>query len=466
MRRFALLLLAGAPGASAVVAALPAALAGQGLGVYEHNTCAMGRAGVAAARPCADGSAIFFSPAGLAGLTGTRLSGGVTLIGAQGGFTDDFLGSRSDLKNPLIPVPNIYVTHAISPKVTAGIGLYAPYGLETKWDSANFSGRFLGYNTNVRSIYVQPTIGVQVSPNLKVGIGVAYITSHIKLRQRVDLSTQPVPDALRVPAGLPVGTTFAMLGVPTGTDFADGTLDASGSGFAVNFGAIWQATDRLSIGGHWLTRKQIKYDGDAKFVQVPTGLVLPVAIGPVPAGTPVDGLLLAQFASGAPLSNGAVSTSITMPPQGSLGFAYKMNNAWSFMADYQYVVWGWFSDINITFANAGTPPLALHPSNKDTHGFRFGTEYQYNSKVQLRGGYLYHTAASPAQFVTPLLPEGARNEFTIGAGIALNPHWHADLAYQYIKQNDRRGTVNLAAGNTGLYQFSAHLFAAGVAITF
>src|SRR2546422_783292 len=466
MRRFALLLLAGALGAPALVAALPAALAGQGFGVYEHNTCAMGRAGVAAARPCADGSAIFFSPAGLAGLTGTHISAGVTLIGAQGGFTDDFLGTRSDLKNPLIPVPNIYITHAVSPKVTAGIGLYAPYGLETKWDSANFSGRFLGYNTNVRSIYIQPTIGYQVTPSLKLGIGVAYITSHLKLRQRADLSTQLVPDALRIPAGLPVGTAFAMLGVATGTDFADATLDASGSGFAVNFGAIWQVTDRLSIGGHWLTRKQIKYDGAAKFVQVPTGLVLPVAVGPLPAGTPVDVLLQPQVGGGGPLSNGALSAARTMPPQGSLGFAYKMNDAWSVMADYQYVVWGWFNTINIDFANAGTPDLALHPSNKDTHGFRFGTEYQYNAKVQLRGGYLYHTGASPTQFVTPLLPEGARNEVTIGAGIALNARWHADLAYQYIKQNDRRGTINLAIGNTGLYQFSAHLFAAGVAITF
>src|SRR5882672_8456357 len=78
MRRVALLLLAGA---SALVAAPLPPLAGQGFGVYEHNTCAMGRAGVTAARPCADGSAISFSPAGLAGLTGTRLSAGVTLIG-------------------------------------------------------------------------------------------------------------------------------------------------------------------------------------------------------------------------------------------------------------------------------------------------------------------------------------------------------------------------------------------------
>ena len=469
MRRFALVLLAGA---ASLVAAPLHSLAGQGFGVYEHNTCAMGRAGVTAARPCADGSAIYFSPAGLAGLTGTHISAGVTLIGAQGNFTDDFLANRSDLKNPLIPVPNIYVTRALSPKVTAGIGLYAPYGLETKWDSANFPGRFLGYNTNIRSIYIQPTIGYQVSPKLKLGIGVAYITSHLKLRQRADLSTVPIPPTLAAlfPAPLPPGTTFGTLGVATGTDFADATLEANGNGFAVNFGAIWQVTDRLSIGGHWLTRKRIGYDGHATFKQIPTGLVLPVTIGTcpacVPAGTPVDAVLAPQFATGGPLDSGAVSTAINMPPQGSLGFAYKMNDQWSFMADYQYVVWGWFNEVDINFANAGTPGIALHPSNKDTHGFRFGTEYQYNSKVQLRGGYLHHGGASPAQFVTPLLPEAARNEFTFGAGIALTSHWHADLAYQYIRQNDRRGTINLAAGNTGLYKFSAHLFAAGVALTF
>src|SRR5260370_14084518 len=311
-----------------------------------------------------------------------------------------------------------------------------------------------------------------MSQKVKLGRGGGYIQSTLKRGQRADLSTVPIPATLAAlfPTPPPAGTTFGMLGVPTGTDFADALLDAHGSGFAVNFGAIWQVTDRLSIGGHWLTRKKINYDGTANFGQVSTGLAVPATIGTcpacVPAGTPVDVLLGPQFAAGGPLSSGAVSTSIEMPPQGTLGFAYKINDAWSVMADYQYTVWGWFTDVNIAFANPATPGLALHPSNKDTHGFRFGTEYQYNAKVQLRGGYLYHTASSPAQFVTPLLPEAPRNEFTIGAGIALSPHWHADLAYQYIKQSDRRGTGNFAQGNTGLYQFSAHLFAAGVAITF
>src|SRR5260370_38195437 len=76
MRRFAVLLVAG----------VPSLLGAQGFGIYEHNTCTMGRAGVPAPTPCADGSAIFFSPAGLAGPSGIHLSGGVTLVPATGGL--------------------------------------------------------------------------------------------------------------------------------------------------------------------------------------------------------------------------------------------------------------------------------------------------------------------------------------------------------------------------------------------
>jgi long-chain fatty acid transport protein len=450
MRRFALLLFAG----------VPSLVAAQGFGVYEHNTCAMARAGVTAASPCADGSAIYFSPAGLAGLSGTHFSAGVTLIGAHGNFTDDFLAHKTDLDNPLIPVPAGYFTHQLSPKVTIGIGAFAPYGLETKWPTQGFEGRFVGYNTDIKSIYIQPTVGYQVTPRLKVGIGFAYITSRLELHQRADLSTQ-----FAAP-----GVTFAMLGMPHGTDFADAALEATGTGFAVNFGGILKINDRLTIGGHWLTRKTIDYDGTAVFDTVLTGYRL-AAGNPLglPAGTPVDALVAGQFLPGQALADGDVRTSITMPPQGTLGFAYKASDKWTFMADYQLVVWGWFNRIEIDFdrfANDTAADLELTPNNKDTHGIRLGTEYHYSPKVTLRGGYLYHTGASPAQFVTPLLPEGARNEFTIGAGLDLTPKLHADLAYQYIKQNDRRGLVNIAAGNTGLYQFSAHLFGVGLAYTF
>src|SRR5207245_7714984 len=142
---------------------------GQGFGIYEHNTCAMGRAGVAAATPCADGSAIFFSPAGLAGLSGIHLSGGVTLIQAKGGFTDDLLRQHTDLDDPVIPVPNGFLTYAVSPKVTVGIGAYVPYGLERRWPTARAEGRFSGHDSKLKPFYAQPTVGYPVNDLLKVG---------------------------------------------------------------------------------------------------------------------------------------------------------------------------------------------------------------------------------------------------------------------------------------------------------
>ncbi|MGH7539177.1 MAG: OmpP1/FadL family transporter [Gemmatimonadales bacterium] len=452
MRRFALLLFAG----------VPSVLGAQGFGVYEHSACVMGRAGVTAATPCADGSAIFFNPAGLAGLAGTRASAGLTLISASGDFTDDFLARSTPLDNPIIPVPNAFFTHALSPRLTLGVGAFAPYGLETKWPTDGFDGRFLGYNTVLRAIYVQPTIGYQVKDWLKIGIGAAFVHSSLELHQRVDLATQ------RLPPPAPAGATFESLGLLRGTDFADATLTASGNGFAVNFGGIIKVSDKLSIGGHWLTKKTIDYDGDAAFTQIATGLTLPPnnPLG-LPGGTPVDALVTAQFGAGGALANGAAHTSITLPPQGSIGVTYRIRDNWAIMADYQYVVWGWLASVVVDFDNPATPSLVLTPDGKDTHGFRFGTEYVRSEKLTLRAGYLYHTAALADDFITPLLPEAPRNEFTAGVSYQLSTRLQGDLAYQYLQQNDRRGRVfEAAVGNTGVYKFSAHLLGAGLAFTF
>jgi long-chain fatty acid transport protein len=311
---------------------------------------------------------------------------------------------------------------------------------------------------------VQPTVGYKITPKLEVGLGVSYITANVELHQRVDLSTQVVPSA-----ALPPNTRFAALGISPGTDFADAALKADGTGFAVNFGAIWHITDRLSVGGHWLTRKTITLDGTVDFSQVLTGLTLPAGnpLSPTGSPLPVDALVAANFGAGGPLVDGAAQTKVTLPPQGSLGIAYTINPRWTLMADYQLVVWGWFNQLVIDFANASTPDITLYEGYRDTHGIRVGVEHAHSDKLTLRGGYLYHSAAAPPETVTPLLPEGARNEVTLGAGLKLTERIHADLAYQYIRQNDRRGRVHdSTVGNTGLYTFTAHLVGASVVLTF
>src|SRR5213593_4731944 len=131
-------------------AAVPTLLSAQGFGIYEQGTCSMGRAGTGVAAPCADGSAMFFNPAGLAGLKGGHATIGVTLLNVDGGFTGDLARQTTDLDDPLLAIPQAYVSYAATPKLGVGVGLFAPYGLETRWP-LSFDGRFAGYKNILRS---------------------------------------------------------------------------------------------------------------------------------------------------------------------------------------------------------------------------------------------------------------------------------------------------------------------------
>ena len=457
-------------------AGVPPLLDAQGFGIYEQGTCSMGRAGTGVAAPCADGSAMFFNPAGLASLKGGHATAGVTLIDVEGGFTDDIFHQETSLDDPLLAVPQAYVSYSPSPRLGVGVGLFAPYGLQTEWP-LTFDGRFTGYKNILRSIYVQPTLAYQVTSWLSLGGGLDVVIGKVELNQRLDLSNQVIPAIPGVP--IPAGTSFAQFGIAPGTDFADAHLEATKTTLTAHWGGIVKFNEKLSIGGRYLMHAKFDYSGTAQFGQVPTNLIIPadIVIGGVtvaPAGTPVDALLRALGVFNTILVPQSVSTSITNPEQVVFGAAYKPRRDWTLLADYQFTRWAKrFSQVNIDFAN----PLlnrVLYERYQNTNGFRFGAEWAKDATWTLRGGYLYHEGAAPPETVTPLLPEGDRNEFTGGVTVKLAKGLTGDVAYQYVKQNDRRGRtrepilngVPTTGMNNGLYTFYAHLFGVSLSYAF
>ena len=460
-------------------AGVPGLLAAQGFGIYEQGTCAMGRAGTGVAAPCPDGSALFFNPAGLAGLKGGHATIGVTLINVDGGFTDDILQRTSDLNDPLIALPQVYVSYAATPKLGIGVGLFAPYGLQTEWP-LSFDGRFAGYKNIIRSVYIQPTVAYQVTPWLSLGGGLDIVRGSVELNQHLDLAEAPVPATILPPPPGAPPYLFGQFGIAPGTDFANAHLEASKTTVTAHWGGIIKINDNLSIGGRYLMHAKFDYSGTATFAQVLTNLTVPAALMvgplPIPAGTPIDALLASPPLNlfNTVLIPQTVTTTITNPEQVVFGLAYKVNPAWTVFGDYQFTRWGKrFSVVNINFAN----PLlnrVLYESYRNTNGFRVAAEWVKNAKWTLRGGYLYHQGAAPPETVTPLLPEGNRNEVTGGLTVKLAPHFTADLALQYIKQNDRRGRtrepifnqVPTTGLNTGVYNFHAELFGLSLSYAF
>jgi long-chain fatty acid transport protein len=451
-----------------VIAAAASPATAQGFGVFEHGTCAMARAGAGSAAPCQDGSAIFFNPAGLAGMRGWSLSVGATGISALGSFVDDLSGGETDMDNDPIPVPHLYAAYGITDRLTAGIGTFAPYGLATKWPDT-FAGRFNGFDNELRSIYMQPTLAYRLNDRISMGAGFAFVIGSVEINQRLDLSAQTAP------APFPPGTTLRQLGIPFHTDFAQARLRATGAtGVGGNFGLRVEATDRVSFGARYLTSVRLDYDGTAAFEAVSTGIILPPAnpFG-VPGGTPLDAVIarLGLFSAGAALTDQGLTTTITMPGQLLTGVAFQVTPQLLVLADYQWVNWSKFGQVELDFANPATPDQTLQENYRDTSGVRLGVDWAASKRWTLRGGYVYHEAAAPDETVTPLLPEGSRNEFTAGVGFQASNRVRVDVAYQFVKQGDRPGRVReirpgetAAEVNTGLYKSRAHLFGATITL--
>ena len=326
--------------ALAAAAGRPATAAGQGCALYETGACSLARAGAGVASPCGDGSAIAVNPAGLLE-TPRVLSVGANNILTNGTFVNSTTGLSSDLQTPAIPVPSAYFNRPIGDRFAVGLGLYVPFGLTTEWDPNTAQGRFYASRTQLMAANLQPTAAVRFGPlMLGAGLNISYLD--VRLERRLDLSSSPVP-------GQPI--TFGQLGIPYGTDFASSTVEGTDWGVGYNLGAMLKVHDRIRIGARYLSRQKfVKDDAEARFAQVPTGLVL-TAGNPVglPAGTPVDAILTSQFGPNGPLSTQTVATQIRLPEIFSFGISVKPVKPLNVMFDAQRTKWSVFTEVPLQF---------------------------------------------------------------------------------------------------------------------
>lgn len=421
------LFVAGTLAGALVAAAGP--LAAQGSSVYTQSACMSGRNGAGVASPCADGSAIFYNPAALAQQSSV-FGVGATWVTTENEFIYDDIGGQpsrpeSVRRGPAtIPVPHGYVQHRFSERLAAGVGAWAPYGLGIEWPDA-FEGRYIGYDNALRGLYIQPTVAYQLIPGrLSIGVGADVVLGSIEINQRIDAP---------------------QLGL-RGQDIADARLQGDGTGFTGHIGVLARLHERVSLGARYLHSAAIDVTGDATFTQV--------------TGTPLDAQIVAQFQPGQQLGpDQAVETQITLPPQFVVGLSIAALPQLSLLADYQWTGWSSFDQFDITFrqpGDGGTSAQVLALDYSDAHTYRFGADYGVGERLNLRTGFVYNTAATP--MASPLLPEGERNILAIGAGYEVIPGLVADVMYQNIRQQDRRGRVRPGEPDAGIYTSTANLF--------
>ena len=451
--------------ALAVALAAPAALHAQGFGLNEIGSCAVSRASATTGAPCEDASAIFWNPA-----AGTRLQkglsvyGGLASIQVRGDYTPDF-SSNGAYYRPNIPTafpPHLFINWKGASRYAAGLGVYVPYGLTSQWRD-DFPGRFAAKRASIATIYVQPNLSVDITPGWAIGGGPILAHSKVELEQSLDLSTQR----------LPTGGTFANLGVAPGSEFGRAFLEGSAMAYGYHVGIHGKIGSSLQVGARFLSSIKFKDDdADARFVQLATNLVVPdastgAAIG-VPAGTPYDVFLAAQFRTGGALVGQKVETEITHPGQFEAGLGYTAPTGTLLSFDYGYILWNKFGELPVRFKGpASGNSRSLIEDYHNSSSYRFGLEQKFarywNSSV--RAGFSLTETPAPDETVTPLLPDMDRRNFALGLGLPFGGRYALDLGYLHVDTEGRRGRIGERTSysqtaeqlNTGFYRLNANI---------
>ena len=444
---------------------VPAAAGAQAFGLNEIGSCALARGFAATAAPCDDGSSIYWNPGAMPRTRGFTASAGAAVIALNGSFTQDttLRGYKGDV--PTAVVPHVFVNYRGAGKLAYGLGVYVPYGLTSQWGD-DFPGRFAAKKAALRTIYFQPNLSYQVTPDWSVGGGPVFGHSSVELIQGLDLSTVPTS------AG---GPTFGQLGVPKRTEFGRATLKGDANAFGVHIGVHGKLNPEWEMGARFLSQLTFNYDdADATFEPRPTGLVTVTPLNnpfPVPPGTPFDLLVASQFTTGS-LQAQKVATRIQHPAQVQAGFAYTGFPNTTLSAEYSYVGWKSFKELPVTFTGATpattAPSKVLIENYNNTSAIRLGADHKLANGISVRAGFNAAAAAAPDETVTPLLPEQDRTLMMLGAGIPLGTRFAIDASYAHIFTPGRRGrldertpsmtTAQAVALNEGSYSLSANIF--------
>ncbi|MFQ5346132.1 MAG: OmpP1/FadL family transporter [Mariprofundus sp.] len=409
--------------ASALVGLISLQAQASGFQIGEQGARAMGM-GNAFTAVADDPSAQWFNPAGSAFQPGTQIMGGIDLvIVPSSDFTANTLNpafpASTTSKSKLIGVPQLYASHGFeNSPLTVGIGINAPFGLETDWP-ANSPFATSSTFSQIKTINFNPNISWRINENLAIAAGVDYVfLDKVRLNNTAQL------------------------------------LEGDGDGWGGNV-ALMYRTDQFRFGVSY--RSSVRLD-------IKDGTVI---------GGPALAILGAPWAVGAV---GTASTKVVLPDQVNVGLAYSPNEDWILSVDIDWVNWATFDNLDFYYApsavadaiTGGTNFRTLRQNWRSTVAIRAGAQWQFSPELSLRGGYTFDPTPVDDQFFTPGIPDRDRHLFTVGAGYDVNESITLDMAYMYVYFVDRNQTASTGtdAVRNGNYSGSAHVVAGSLVYRF
>jgi long-chain fatty acid transport protein len=360
-----------------------------------HQTArAVGLANAATAG-VADPSAVYVNPAGLTEIDGNQVLAGGNYIHVVSSIRNS--GRTSVNRHDDNFIPTLFANyHLPATDLTAGIGLYAPFGLATTYDENSFT-RFGAVRSELRTMYATPSIAWRVNPSLSVGGGVSFVHSSA-LFSRVLALGGGAEGKIRI----------------TDTD----------NGYSYNVGLLYKPLERVKLGLTYRSRVDLNFD---------------------------TALAKVADATGAISTARSKGTQVPLPPVISVGLNWQLSPRWDVEFVHDYTHWSEFRHLKARFNPAllggGLRGLFIQSLWKDTSILRLGSSYRPTEHLELRAGVTVDETPIPARTLSPSIP-GA-DLLTLNAGLGYR--WGSmgvDLAYMAVFYK-KRSVLNdsLEAGN-------------------
>jgi long-chain fatty acid transport protein len=401
---------------------------GSGFAIYTQGASSLGQ-GAATIAHTDDPSAIFFNPALINKLEGTQVQLGTTIIFPSRKFESDITGETFRTESDVFFPSTLFITHKFNDKISAGLGVFNPFGLATKWPD-DWEGRYLATNSEMTTFNFNPVISYQITPKFALAAGLDFLLLDATLERKINLS------ALTFPIPFPDG----------GQKF-----EGDGNGVGYNFGILIEPHKDIAIGASYRSEIKVDIDGDATF--------------DLPSGTPPVISLLFPNARG--------NTDITLPQQVHAGVSYKGLYPLTFEVAVRWEGWSSYDQLKIKFDKliAGQTETVEKKDWKDTWSGNVGIKYQVSEPVAILAGYLYQDNPIPDKTFEPSIPDANGHLFTIGTDVKLKS-FRLGLAYGYQILQDRKKNNDITDPISGLPAFSAngtyksHLHMVGVSLTY
>lgn len=451
-----MLRLAVIPVARTVLAVAGSALAwtqgaqAAGFALWEQSVSGLGTAYAGMAATAESANTLFFNPAGMTMLPGTRAAAAVHLIepdtefsnkGTKNALGGDILGSDGGDAGDLAAVPHAYFTHQLNDRTWAGLAINVPFGLTTEYKS-DWVGRYHAILSEVMTVNINPSIAYKVNDQVSLAVGVSAMYLDGEFTNAIDFGL------LNVLPGSPLAGWDPTGGGPGERD-GKVKLTADDWGFGFNVGALFELSEDTRIGIHYRSEVEQKLEGDAEYTR------------------PASPILAAAF------PDSDVKAEVDLPAMFSLSGFHQVNRNWAIVGDYTWTGWSSIPELRFDF-DSSVPDGVTTFDWEDTYRVALGAIYTPDtSDWTYRFGAAYdESPIKDAASRSARLPDTDRIWVGVGAGYNPYPNLRLEFAYSHLFVNDAEirktatGEDVTRGALTGTYEASVDILSIEAEYTF